>query len=170
MSAGGILQHFFYALGIAGLEVVVDGRREDEVPRVLAPLGEAQKGDVLLWNEAEDALLTEGGEGHIDLLGGEVALLGNDALVDIAVVLEEARVGAQEGYDDGILAWLVVVKTVEVITLQKEHDARLCLVLVAIVDIAGAGENLKGRDGGDGEVTIGLAEALDGEFEGGVIA
>ena len=74
----GIANHGMDAVGILGLTFLVDDGHELDMLLVLAPLGVTDIGRLLLRDEVEDMSLAETLEDHVDLLGLQVTLLGDE--------------------------------------------------------------------------------------------
>ena len=166
----GVAYHGLDAPAELFLPFLIDGGRQLHVLHVLAPLGIADIGCLLLWNEVQDMALAQTLQGHVDLMGLEGRLLGDETLVDIVVVGEESAVVTQQGRDDLFLISGSVLQAVQVVAAEGEHHAGLVVLFFRVFDIARPAEDLQGRVYLDGEMAEGVAELVDVEFEGVVIA
>ena len=167
---GGIANHGMDTVGILCLTLLVDDGHELDMLLVLASLGITDVRCLLLWDEVEDMALAEALEDHVNLLGLQAALLGDEGLVDIIIIGEESAVVAQQGRDDTLFVVGVVLQSVEFVTTDGEHDACLIILLLGIFDVARTVEDLQGRVDLDGEMMEGVTELVDVELEGVVIA
>ena len=100
---GGVADHGMNTLCELRLTILIDGGHQLDVLLVFTSLGIPDVWRFLLWDEVKDVPLAETFKDHVDLMGLEAALRGEETLVDIVVVGEESAVVAQQGCDDFLL-------------------------------------------------------------------
>ena len=79
---------------------------------VLATLAVADVGHLLAWDEADEMALRQRLQDVVTLGLGDASLLGNDALVDIAIVGKQTTIVAQKADDDLVLFGRYLLQTI----------------------------------------------------------
>ena len=97
-------------------------------------------------------------------------LTGKESLVDVVVVGEQTAIVAQKRRDDPLFVGGVVFQFVQFPTVNGEHQPCLVILLFGVFDIACPGEDLQSGINLYGEMTESMAELVDVELKGVVIA
>lgn len=99
----GIMQHGMDAFAVLREAVFVDITMQLDMLSVFTALQIANGRHITTGDEVEKMALGEGFQHIIGLRRGEPSLLGNNTLVDVAVVSKESAIVAQKRYDDTLL-------------------------------------------------------------------
>ena len=152
------------------LTVLVDSAWQLDVFLVLATLQVANVRHLFAWNKADEMAQRQGFQDVVNHRLGDSGLLGNDALVDVAVVGKESAIVAQKGNDDAFLDGCHLIEAVEFVATDQKAHAGFVVGILVVVDIACAHEDLQGGMNADGEMVETLAELLDIELAVDAIA
>ena len=137
---------------------------------VLATLHIADVGNLLAGNETDEVALRECFQRVVGLRLRQSRLLGQQSLVDVAVVGKETAIVAEQGYDDTVLVGGDLFQAVQVVATYQKTYTGLVVGFLVIFDISGAFQNLQGRMDADGKMAETLAELLDIELMADSIA